>query len=238
MRTLLAEIRTLTEGSLVLAVERGVTRYALDSARAQDDFADEVRAILGALRASWFRVGADRAVSIARAFIGRVSARHRERFYASAREAMGVDLAGIVSEEKLGQVLRLKTEENVALIRSIPEEYLDKVERAVYQHVIHGQPGQKSLARKIQEIGEVSESRARFIARDQTAKLVSSLNRERNLAIGIEEYRWRTSKDERVRETHRRKEGKTFRWDDPPADTGHPGEDFNCRCTASPVLKV
>ena len=32
------------------------------------------------------------------------------------------------------------------------------------------------------------------------------------------------------------KDGKTFRWDTPPDDTGHPGEDYGCRCTAEPKL--
>lgn len=227
IKALLSEVREATEASIVPYIARSEARFT-DSAIVSDDFAEELRAVLGILRVSWFRLATDRARSIARTVFGRVNTRHRDRFYAQAREAMGVDLSEIVSEEKLNRVLRLKTEENVALIKSIPEEYLARVERAVYQHVIQGQPGQKTLARKIHEIGEVSERRAKFIARDQTAKLVSALNRERNIAIGIEQYVWRTSKDERVRPSHRRKEGKTFRWDDPPEDTGHPGQDFNC----------
>ena len=54
--------------------------------------------------------------------------------------------------------------------------------------------------------------------------------------MGIEEYRWRTSKDERVRATHAANEGKVFRWDTPPAETGHPGNDVQCRCDARPII--
>ena len=111
---------------------------------------------------------------------------------------------------------------------AMPEQYLGKIERLVYEAVIQGRKSSKSLQQEIQEIGDVTASRAKFIARDQTSKLVATLNRERNQALGIEEYVWRTSKDERVRPTHRAKEGKTFRWDDPPKDTGAPGEDYNC----------
>lgn len=234
MRALLAEAQRRVEGSILTAV-KDVT--IVHDAEVSDDFIDVLRAVLAILRNTLLKLAAEHAGLIARGWAKRANARHRERFYENVREGLGIDVAGIVKEEGLSQVLRLKTEENVALITSIPMEYLDRVERAVYQHVIHGQPGQKSLADKLQEIGGISERRAKLIARDQTSKLVSAMNRERNLALGLEEYVWRTSKDERVRPTHRAKEGRTFRWDDPPEDTGNPGEDYNCRCTGSPVVK-
>lgn len=238
MQAILAEFRVAAEGALLPYLERNRSQFARDSALAQDEFVDELKAILSILKFSWLKLAAEKAILVARTFVGRANKRHREKFYESVLDVLGVDMAGIVSEQKLGPILKLKTQENVALITSIPSQYLDQVERAVYQHVIHGQRGKVTLAQKIQEIGDVSAKRAKFIARDQTAKLVSAMNRERNLALGIESYRWRTSKDERVRPTHRVKEGKTFRWDDPPEDTGAPGEDFNCRCTASPIIKV
>ncbi len=62
------------------------------------------------------------------------------------------------------------------------------------------------------------------------------LTRERQRGMGLKRYTWRTSQDERVRESHRIKEGKEFDWTKPPADTGHPGQDFQCRCTAEPIF--
>lgn len=46
-------------------------------------------------------------------------------------------------------------------------------------------------------------------------------------------YIWRTSGDDKVRSTHAVNNGRIFSWNDPPP-TGHPGEDYNCRCTAEP----
>lgn len=46
-------------------------------------------------------------------------------------------------------------------------------------------------------------------------------------------YIWRTRGDERVRSSHAANNGKIFAWDTPP-DTGHPGEDYGCRCWAEP----
>jgi Phage Mu protein F like protein len=47
------------------------------------------------------------------------------------------------------------------------------------------------------------------------------------------QYVWRTSQDEKVRSAHRANDGHLFNWSDPP-ETGHPGEDYNCRCEAIP----
>lgn len=48
-------------------------------------------------------------------------------------------------------------------------------------------------------------------------------------------YIWRTRGDGKVRPSHAANDGKIFAWDDPPP-TGHPGEDYGCRCTAEPFL--
>lgn len=50
-----------------------------------------------------------------------------------------------------------------------------------------------------------------------------------------DQYVWRTQRDERVRRSHRINDGRIFSWSDPPS-TGHPGEDFSCRCEAIPYI--
>lgn len=89
----------------------------------------------------------------------------------------------------------------------------------------------------------VSDSRAELIARDQVLTLNSQLNGARQQAVGIEEYRWSDSRDERTRDSHREmgdrsRAGETFRWDDPPIVDGepvNPGDPILCRCQAIPV---
>ncbi|MDO9459579.1 MAG: phage minor head protein [Alphaproteobacteria bacterium] len=48
-------------------------------------------------------------------------------------------------------------------------------------------------------------------------------------------YIWRTRGDNKVRASHAANNGKVFAWDNPPL-VGHPGEDYNCRCTAEPYV--
>jgi len=93
----------------------------------------------------------------------------------------------------------------------------------------------EAFADIVQDRLGVAESRARLIARDQVQKLNSQLSAARQRSIGIERYRWSTAGDERVRESHAAKAGEVFRWDDPPSDTGHPGQDIQCRCSAIPL---
>lgn len=47
-------------------------------------------------------------------------------------------------------------------------------------------------------------------------------------------YIWRTQDDGKVRSSHAHNDDQLFAWNSPP-ETGHPGEDYNCRCWAEPV---
>ena len=49
-------------------------------------------------------------------------------------------------------------------------------------------------------------------------------------------YIWRTVEDEKVRPAHAANNGKIFSWNDPPP-TGHPGEEYGCRCRAEEYIK-
>jgi len=162
---------------------------------------------------------------------------NKRKFYKSLEDSIGINLSSIARNENLTDLLVAKTQENVALIRSIPEEYFKKIETIVYEGTTQGSKA-GSMISQIRKAGKVSENKARLIARDQTSKLNSALNQQRQQNIGVEEYIWVTADDGRVRESHADKDGKTFRWDKPPADTGHPGQDVNCRCVAQPIIKI
>lgn len=160
---------------------------------------------------------------------------NRRAFTATMRSTLGIDISKVLSDEGIGPVFETFVSDNVALIKSIPEQYHDKVLAAVTQGFESGDDF-FSIRKSILEIGESTERRAKLIARDQVSKMNSALNQVRQTQLGIERYRWRTSRDERVRDTHRANAGKVFRWDTPPPETGHPGHDINCRCTAEPVI--
>lgn len=127
------------------------------------------------------------------------------------------------------------------------ERMRDMVSRATTQGV-----NRKSLLEMFMSEWGVTKNKARFLARQETSLFLSRLRRERSLDAGIRKYRWSTSLDSRVRpenesarkagHNHRYLHGKIFEYGNPPVvnvKTGkraEPGEDFNCRCVAIPVL--
>lgn len=99
----------------------------------------------------------------------------------------------------------------------------------------------QSLVEMIEHDFGMSENKAKFLARQETALLMSQFREERFKSAGVQKYRWSTSGDSRVRERHKALQGQIFTWDNPPiideaGHRGHPGQDFNCRCIAIPLV--
>lgn len=178
------------------------------------------------------------AKTVANSFVEEVNTNNKKRFYSSIESSIGVNLGSLIQNEGLEDRLKATVDMNVDLIKSIPEEYLKKVKTIIYTNTIQGENA-GSIIDQIRDVKKVSKNRARVIARDQTSKLNSALTQKRAKNVGSEEYIWRTVGDgDRVRPSHRKNNGKTFRWDSPPKDTGHPGHDIQCRCIAQPIIKV
>ncbi len=129
----------------------------------------------------------------------------------------------------------LFVESNTGLISAITQTQAEQIGQIVSDNLVAGVTA-ADTAREIAERTGVAESRAKFLARDQTAKLNAQLSQTRMGQAGIDQYEWSTSKDERVRDSHAEKDGQIFFFSDPPADTGNPGEDYNCRCVSLAVL--
>lgn len=129
--------------------------------------------------------------------------------------------------------------QNVDLIKTIPEDTLEKMKDIVYDGFTNGKTTTR-MVKEIQRAYGISRKRAELIARDQTAKLNGQIQRAQQQDAGITEYIWCTTGDERVRRSHKELNGKKFSWDDPPENSDgrkcHPGEDYQCRCIGRPVF--
>lgn len=159
----------------------------------------------------------------------------------------------IMMEPWLEPEVKLFVAQNSSLIQSLPTEGLADIEQLVFRESQRGLSPQQMRA-KINEQFDVTENRARLIARDQVGKFNGQLTKLRQENLGIDEYTWRTSEDGRVRSfsnsdgysDHKHLDGKIFKWSDPPVtvfkgkragERNHPGQDIQCRCHAEPVLK-
>lgn len=127
--------------------------------------------------------------------------------------------------------------QNTALIKTIPSQHMERVQVILREGVMQGKtPAQ--IAKEIQEVSGITKRRAAVIARDQTGKANAALSEARMHEIGIDEYIWVTSHDERVRPTHRASDGKkySFKTGSPHVHGLNPGQDILCRCWARPVF--
>lgn len=153
----------------------------------------------------------------------------------SLRPMMEIDLFG--NEPWLLDQLASYNRQISSLIKSLSQEQVSKISGAVLRAMQSGDAW-KDVSKEIQKGIGICERRANLIARDQVSKLNGALTRHRQMQAGIKNYVWRTSLDERVRPSHKANEGKVFSWRKAPDNTGHnhPGGDYQCRCTAEPVV--
>lgn len=195
--------------------------------------------------------GAD-AQRLASKWVAEISKDGRERLEGNIARSLGLDMTHIFDDKTVMDAAETVLMDTRALITSVPEEYLAKVQQAVTHNFMQlPLPEGKSLTEHIRHLAGGSYAQANRLARDQTSKINTAINQARQTSIGIEEYIWRTARDRRVVGTpggaypesnsvhgnHYKREGKTFRWDNPPAD-GHPGYAINCRCWAEPIIDV
>lgn len=150
-------------------------------------------------------------------------------------KATGLDFSGLMSDEDLQSAVEDAIAANVSLIRSIPGRYFESIESTILTAL---QTGQRAdfIKQEILKIGKSTDKRALLIAVDQLGKINGRLTQIRQQKLGITHYTWSTSHDERVRHSHRLRDGLLFAWNDPP-DDGHPGIPIRCRCVAIPYTK-
>ena len=247
-------------GPILYSLNAGETAPVPTITDAEPTLDAEITEAFNSLWAEW-RELENMAGPLARTALSNATVQHRRDFITSFKKGAGIDVGKITDpsarvparpkiEKELFSRGRLidrggpaifeqAVNQNVQLIKTIGPQYLDKVESVIWEGVRSGSDGW-SLKKEIMNINGQNYNRAKVIARDQLQKYNSALSMSRQQSIGIEGYIWRTSLDDRVRDNpdddHKSKEGVRFDWNNPPPDTGHPGEDIQCRCTAEPDL--
>lgn len=152
-------------------------------------------------------------------------------FKAAIRSAYGVDVVR-GNEAWLPDTMAAWEAENRALIKSIPANYANRLQGEFVRAVTEGR-GLRDLTRIVRETTGANQKRAALLARDQLGKLTAQLNERRQRDLGVRSFIWATVGDERVRPTHRARNGKEFRYDRPGP---RPGAEIRCRCAAKPIL--
>jgi len=172
---------------------------------------------------------------------------------AQSARRVELEIEPMLHDRELDPYFKTKIEENLDLIKSIPEREKNRLKSKVSKMVREGSTA-KQIFKELKSIKSknVSKRQAANISRDQVSKLNGELTKHRQAQMGVTHYIWRTMQDERVRGTpgglypnarpsHYKLDGKKFSWKTPP-ESGtnfqrqHPSEPQGCRCYAEPVL--
>lgn len=124
-------------------------------------------------------------------------------------------------------------DEHIQLIKSVRREHLDKIGLALRRGIREGRL-QRDLEKDIRSATGMSKRRSQLIARNAPLQYSGALTRYHQTNAGIKKYRWQTSQDERVRDSHHSRNGVVYSWNNPGP---HPRSEVNCRCDAVPVLE-
>jgi len=130
-------------------------------------------------------------------------------------------------------------QENIALIKSIPAEYLHDVQTAVWQSVKSGHD-LGTLTDALRSKYAVSFKRAALISRDQNNKAKAVIENVRRQELGITTAIWQHSGGgKEPRPSHVEASGKSFELAKGMYLDGEwllPGQAINCRCTSRAVI--
>lgn len=149
---------------------------------------------------------------------------------------------------KARRIVAEEWEENARLyIRNFTKSETAKLRTMIRANALKGVRFEHSIA-AIQKSYGVTERKAKFLAKQETSLLMSKFKKARYTEAGSNEYKWRCvagSPKHPVRPSHKKLDGSVQRWDSPPITTApsqpirrcHPGEDFECRCTAIPIVR-
>lgn len=140
-------------------------------------------------------------------------------------------------------ILKAKTRENVALIKSIGQQYHTDIEGDVMRSFVAGRD-LDALSKQLKARGKVTTERAAFIARDQANKATAAFNAARQRELSIVWARWihssagKEPRPEHVRAGRERWYFKTQEGIDFNDKFGEvcPGMAINCRCTSVSII--
>lgn len=239
IKALVDEMATSYEYWLPIAYRRN------EPAMAMDDMlpARAIERVLQRMGRYWMKRFEDAAPKLASYFLQSVRTRSERVLRKILRDA-GISVKFPPFTPELKDIVQAGITENVGLIKSIPQAYHTQVEGLVMRSVAAGRD-LSTLTTELKSRYGVTQRRAELIARDQNNKATSLIQRERQMAVGINEGLWMHSHaGKKPRRTHLANDRRVFNlaegWHDPDPKVNKriwPGELIHCRCTWKPIVK-
>jgi SPP1 gp7 family putative phage head morphogenesis protein len=219
--------------------EIGATDSAMDA-----NIASQARILTNKLTAKFDALFGRKAKTLAENMVNAADKNSKSALHSSLKTMSGgLSLKTNLLNQPLKTVITASVAENVALIKSIPAEFLQQVTGVVLRSITTGQ-GVADVIPALQKYEGVTLRRARNIALDQSRKAYNSINKERMQAVGLQRFEWvHSGGGQKPRELHIEMSGNIYSFDDLPiidersGERGIPGQAINCRCTMIPVVE-
>lgn len=149
----------------------------------------------------------------------------------------------------IGLAVKEQIERNSKLIKSMPKSIREEITEHIAKETLKGRRSEYIIEDLKEKFPTMSESKAKVIARTEVSKTSTALTKARCDNMGINWYIWRTSEDQRVRDSHSDMDDVLICWDNPPNPEKlskvksrlgyyHAGCCPNCRCYPEPVVRV
>lgn len=202
--------------ALILAIKTEVLPYlkTQQSNYVVDGIGDQLGVIFRRLNGTFTGTAtAGFAQVTASQMVQKVGEANKNKFDRTIARATGVDLGNIITAEGLEDFIALSVNKNVSLISSLPEEYLKQVETIVNNGVVSGarfSTIEKEIISKT-GVNKKLANRIKTIAKNEIQTINSQITLRRSDSLGITEGIFRTSKDERVRKSHKELDGVRFK---------------------------
>lgn len=205
----------------------------------------KAKKIMNSLISKYTQLFGDKAQGIAETMIERAKKTSATNLHTSLKKLSGgLSLKTSTIPKGLEEVSKASIYENVQLIKSIANEYLDDVWGSVMRSITTGS-GLADLIPALSNYAGITERRAKNIALDQTRKAYNSINKQRLLSIGVKKFKWLHSGGSQYpRKDHIEMNGNIYSFDDLPiidkrtGERGIPGQAVNCRCRMNPVIEL
>lgn len=239
LEQLIAEMAGSCEYWLTAGYKKHPPRIAQEIA--QDSASTRMQAIMAELSKRWiekFNVMADEIAKNYVSGIFNTSSKSLEQSLKDAGWSVKFNMTPAVRD-----AFNASLQENIGLIKSIPQQYLSKVEGAVMRSYSAGRD-LHTMVKDIKEIYPITNKRAAFIARDQSNKANAVVNRARQLELGITDAIWLHSHaGKNPRESHVKagKDKRRYKIAEGCLIDGEyiqPGELINCRCVSRIILPI
>lgn len=121
-----------------------------------------------------------------------------------------------IESQHFGHHLSAIAKQNAELISSVPLEIGQKITARAAELRLRGARSSE-VDKYIRKLApKLVDSRIRLIARNEVSKSETDLTRERSEHIGIDWYQWASSRDSRVRASHKNMDRVLVAWGDAP----------------------